>query len=109
MVKFPTGFYTCINAEENEENVYERFKYALDTMLNIHTIYLTALTQVFPEEVDQVRESIKAPQLTHAQKVLGEKLGGRVLVVGGDEMKSDEEILDKPFIEGLRLKNTVRK
>ena len=101
--------YTCINAEENEENVYERFKYALDTMLNIHTIYLTALTQVFPEEVDQVRESIKAPQLTHAQKVLGEKLGGRVLVVGGDEMKSDEEILDKPFIEGLRLKNTIRK
>ncbi len=100
----PYRVYTCIDAEESEEKVYERFKYALDTMLNIHTIYLTALTQAFPEEVDQARKSMKTPQLTHAQKVLGEKLGGKVLIVGGDDMESDEEILNKPFVEGIRLK-----
>lgn len=102
----PYRVYACIDAEKDREEVCERFKYAMDTALNIHSIYLAALAKAFPEEFDRARaEYGKSPrQQSHAQRVLGEKLGGkRVLVVGGDEMESKEEILDKPFVEALRM------
>jgi hypothetical protein len=103
----PYRIYTCIDAEKDSEEVYERFKYAMDNALNIHSIYLAALVKAFPEEFDRAKaEYDQSPQQqSHAQQVLGEKLGGkRVLIVGGDEMESEDEILEKPFIEGLQLK-----
>jgi len=87
--------------------VYERFKYAMDTALNIHSIYLAAFAKAFPDEFGRVKVKCdKNPrQPSHAQRVLGEKLGGKkVLIVGGDEMGPDEDVLRKSIIEGYRLK-----
>lgn len=105
--EIPYRIYTCIDAEKDREEVYERFKYAMDTALNIHNIYLTALAKAFPDEFDKARAEYgqKSRQPSYAEKVLGERLGGKkVLIVGGDEMKSEDEILEKTFVEGLRLK-----
>lgn len=105
--EFPYRIYTCIDAEKDSEEVYERFKYAMDNALNIHSIYLAALAKAFPEKFDKAKaEHDNSPrQQSRAQQVLGEKLGGkRVLIVGGDEMETKEEMLQKPFIEGIKLK-----
>lgn len=102
----PYRTYTCIDAEKDEEKVYERFKYAMDTTLNIHKIFLGAIARAFPEEFDRGKaEYDKNPgRLTHAQQALGERLGRRVIIVGGDDMKSDEDVLGRPFLEGLDLR-----
>ncbi len=103
----PYRIYTCIDAEKDTEEVYERFKYAMDTALNIHGIFLAALGKSFPEEFDRAKaEYDKTPRRrSHTQEVLGKKLGGKkVLIVGGDEMESDEEVLNKPFLEGIELR-----
>ena len=102
----PYRIYTCIDAEKDEEEVYERFKYAMDSLLNIHSIYLTALAKAFPEEFDRVQSEHdkKLQQPSYAQRVLGERLGGKkVLIVGGDEMKSKEKVLEKPYIEAINV------
>jgi len=103
----PYRIYTCIDAEKDSEKVYERFKYAMDTTLNVHNLCLAALAKAFPKEFDTAKTAYdKTPRRqSHAQRVLGEKLGGKkVLIVGGDDMVSEEDILQKPIIEGLRLK-----
>jgi len=104
--RIPYRIYTCIDGEKTEEKVYERFKYALDTALNIHSIYLAAFAQVFPEEFDRAKAKIdKDPQEpSRTQKILSDKLGGKVLIVGGDDMESKDDVLGKPFLEGLRLR-----
>lgn len=106
--EIPYRIYTCIDAEESADKVYERFKHAMDTTLNIHSIYLAALSQAFPEEFDRAKAEIdKHPRNpSNAQRILGNKLGGKVLIVGGDDddMESEDQILERPFVEGLRLK-----
>lgn len=105
--EIPYRIYTCIDAEKDGEEVYERFKYAMDTALNIHSIYLAAIAKAFPYEFDRAKADYnKQPQQpSHAQRVLGKKLDGKkVLIVGGDEMESEEQILERLFVEGLRLK-----
>lgn len=104
--ELPCRMYTCINAEKNQEEVYGRFKNAMDTALNIHKIYLTTLAKAFPEKFDRAKaEYDKSPQkLTRAQQVPGKKLAGRVLIVGGDGMRTDDEVLQNSVIEGYRLK-----
>lgn len=102
--------YTCIDAEGELEEVYERFKYAMDTILNMHNVYLAALAKAFPEEFDwAVREYRRhGPQKSYAEEVLGRRLGGkRVLIVGGDDMQSKNEVLDKPLVELVALKENV--
>lgn len=104
----PYRIYTCIDAEKDGGEVYEHFKYAMDTALNIQSIYLTALARAFPEEFDRAKsEHDKKPQQpSYARKVLGERLGGKkVLIVGGDEMKFEEEILGKLYIEAIKVSN----
>ena len=103
----PFRVYTCIDAEQDQEEVYGRFKYAMDNILNIHSIYSMALAQAFPKEFDQAsaEKSQRGREDTMAQKFLSKKLEDRVLIVGGDDMRSDAEILDRPVIEGYRLKN----
>ena len=44
----PYRIYACIDAEKDSEEVYERFKYAMDTALNVHSIYMAALAKAFP-------------------------------------------------------------
>lgn len=104
--EIPYRVYTCINAEEPKDKVYERFKYAMDTALNIHSIYLAALAKAFPDEFDRAKTEIdKYPRKpSNAQRILGKKLGGKVLIVGGDDMESEDQVLERPFVEGLRLK-----
>ena len=105
--EIPYRIYTCIDAEKDGEDIYERFKYAMDSALNIHSIYLDALAKAFPQEFDRVKaEYDKRPrQLSRTQRVLEEKLGGKkVLIVGGDEMETEEQIFNRPFIEGIKLK-----
>ncbi len=102
----PFRIYTCINAEESQEEVYERFKYAMDTTMNIHATYLMALAQAFPNEFDKASAEAKskAGQQSEAERLLGEKFGGRVKIVGGDDMQSEDEILQNPVIEGYKLR-----
>lgn len=103
----PYRVYTCIDAEKDSEEVYQRFRYAVDTALNVHNVYLASLARAFPEEFDRaIAESKKNPRRpTHTQRVLSKKLGTKgVLVVGGDDMKSEDEILKRPMVEVLRLK-----
>lgn len=105
--EIPYRIYTCIDAEKDGEEVYERFKYAMDTALNIHSTYLAAIAKAFPYKFDRAKADYneQPQQPSHAQRVLGKKLGGKkVLIVGGDEMESEEQILERPFLEGLRLK-----
>ncbi len=104
--EIPYRIYTCIDAEEPEDKVYERFKYAMDTALNIHSIYSAALARAFPKEFDRAKTEIdKHPRrLSNAQRILSEKFGGKVLIVGGDDMEQEDEVLEKPFVEGLQLK-----
>lgn len=105
--EIPYRIYTCIDAEKDAEEVHERFKYAMDTVLNIHSICLAAFAKAFPDEFDRakVERDKNSRRSSHAQRVLGEKLGGKkVLIVGGDEMGPDKDILRKPIIEGYRLK-----
>jgi hypothetical protein len=104
----PWRVYTCIDAEKDSEEVYERFKYAMDTTLNIHSTFLAALAKAFPQEFDRAKaEHDNTPrQQTHAQEVLSRRLGvKRVKIVGGDEMESEEDVLNKPFLEGIDLRN----
>lgn len=103
--EFPCRVYTCIDAERGEEEVYERFRYAMDTTSNIRGICLAALAKAFPEEFEKARaECDKDPRRpNYAQRVLSEKLGRRVLIVGGDDMESEDDILSKFILEGLYL------
>jgi|GEM_PF-2076115 len=102
----PFRIYTCINAEEPEDKVYERFKYVMDTTLNIHSTYLAALAKAFPKEFDRIKSEFdKQPKKQNStEKLLSDKLGRKVLIVGGDDMESKDEILGKPFIEGLHIR-----
>jgi len=105
--EIPYRIYTCIDAEQNEENVYERFKYVMATALNIHRINLAALAMAFPKEFDQAKaEYDRDPKRqSSTQRILSKQLeGGKVLIVCGDDMKVKDEILRKPFIEGLDLR-----
>ena len=104
--EIPYCIYACIDAEKDKEEVYGRFKYAMDTVLNIHNTLLVALAKAFPEEFDRAKkEHDRKPQgQSYAQRVLSEKLGGKVLIVGGDDMKSKNDILNRPFVEGYHLK-----
>ena len=99
--EIPYRLYACIDAEKSLEEVYERFKYAMDSALNLHQTLLTAFSQVFPHEFDKIKKLVnegKFPE-SAAQKILSEKLGGRVKIVGGDDMESEDDILDRPFVE----------
>ena len=102
----PYRIYTCIDAEKDQEEVYERFEFAMDTALNIHSIYLAALARAFPKEFDQAKaEHDRNPRRqSRAQRVLGKKLGGRVRIVGGDDMETVDDVLERSFLEGFRLK-----
>lgn len=105
--KIPWRVYTCIDAEKDTEEVYERFKYAMDTTLNIHSTFLAGLARAFPEEFDRVKKEYDKtpPQQTPTQVVLSKKIGVKnVIIVGGDEMRSEEDVLERPFIEGLDLR-----
>lgn len=104
--KVPWRVYTCIDAEKSKDEVYERFRYAMDTVLNIHSTYLAAMARAFPEEFDRVRASYgnRLPEKSEARKALEKKLGKRVLIVGGDEMESEDDILQRSFIEGMDLR-----
>ena len=106
----PYRIYACIDGEKDKEEVYERFKYAMDTALNIHEIYLAALAKAFPDEFSKAKaeQGKRGRRPSRAQRILGERLGGKkVLIVGGDEMESEEEVLDKSFIEGLDLRKRL--
>lgn len=104
--KVPYRIYTCINAEEDQEIVYDRFKYAMDSTLNIHETYLAALASAFPREFDEAKNKIdkKPKKPKRAERVLSQKMGGlRVKIVGGDEMETEDDILNRPFVEVMRL------
>lgn len=103
----PYRVYTCIDAEKGEDEVYERFKYTMDTILNIHSTYLAALAKAFPKEFNRAKAECdrRLERQSPTQRALSEKLKGRVLIVGGDDMESEDEILGKPFLEGLNLRN----
>jgi len=107
--EIPFRIYTCIDAEGNKEDVYKRFKYAMDSALNIHNTYLAALARAFPKEFDRAmaqHNGLRGQKKSNvAREILEKKLGGKkVLIVGGDDMKSEEQILKRPFIEYMKLK-----
>ncbi len=78
----------------------------MDTALNLHNIYLDALAKAFPNEFDEafVKHKKKSNNQNYAEIILGEKIGGKVLIVGGDNMASKEEIMDRQILEGIRIK-----
>lgn len=101
----PYRIYEMIDAEKSPESVYEQFRYVMDHCLNLPEIMLHALSKVAPDEFDKAKsEYDKSPTKgsTHAERVMAQRLGVKsVHIVGGDEMESDEEILTKPFVEGV--------
>lgn len=105
--RIPYRIYSCIDAEQSTEEVYERFRYAMDTALNIHEIYLDSLRKAFPNEYRTAKKSFdnkKAlPGRSRAERILSDELKKRVLIVGGDDMESKEDILEKPYIEGVEF------
>lgn len=105
--RVPYRIYTCIDGEKDQEGVYERFKYAMDTALNIHTIFFEALAKAFPQEFDKAQKELSknTPKQSRAEQILAKKLGvKKVLIVGGDEMASKDDILMKNLVEGKWLK-----
>ena len=103
--EIPYRLYTCINGEEGKNSVYERFKYAMDTALNIHTIWLNAFARAFPKEFDKLKVILDEPSkgTSAVQNILSQKLGGRVLIVGGDDMEDEEDLLTRQFLEVMHL------
>jgi len=98
--------YTCIDAEAGQEEVYERFKYAMDSILNMQSVFLAAIAQAFPDIYDWAIQEYKrrGPGKSYAEEVLGRRLGGKkVLIVGGDDMESKDEVLYKPLLEAVAL------
>lgn len=104
--ELPCRLYTCIDAEKDENEVYERFKYTMDLALNIHGILSAAFAKAFPDEFDRARIEFASGQKRKdlAEEILGDLLGGRVLIVGGDEMITKEDILQKKWMEVLDLR-----
>lgn len=51
----PYCMYTCINGEGDREKVYERFKYFMDTALDVRSIFLVAISRAFPDEFDRAK------------------------------------------------------
>lgn len=97
--------YACIDVEDDID-VYERFKYAMDTALYLHSTYLTALSQAFPKEYDKIVADLKKriAKKSNTQQTINRMVGGNVLIVGGDDMELEEDIFNKPFIEGLDIR-----
>ncbi len=105
--EIPYRIYELIDAEKPTDQVYEQFKYVMDSSLNIVAIMLGAIAKTFPDQFDKAKKEYdqKPYGQTHAERVMSKRLGGkRVRIVGGDEMESDEEILYKPVVEGVILK-----
>jgi hypothetical protein len=104
--KIPYRIYTCIDSEKGMDEVYGRFKYAVDSILNIHGTLLTAFAKAFPHEFDKIKKLVDEGKLQEsaAQKILSEKLGGRVKIVGGDDMESEDDIFKRPFFEVMDLR-----
>ena len=102
----PWRIYTCIDAEKDREEVYQRFKYAMDSIFNLHINMMWALYKIFPKEADEVREELKRnPRVGYAEQDLGQMLGGKkVKILGGDDLVDTDDILNKPFVEGRFLK-----
>lgn len=106
--KIPYRVYSCIDAEGDEEKVYEKFREAMGTARNLHDRYLAALQRAFPKAAERARRKREKEGVgpSQAEEILSKILGGNVLIVGGDEMKSKEEIFQRSFIEGVRTKDT---
>lgn len=102
----PYRIYTCIDAEKSKEEVYERFKYAVDSIFNLHTTMLAAIYKLLGKEADKIAAEVKRnPRLGYAERVLGKALGGKkVIILGGDDLVDTNDILKKPFVEGKFLK-----
>ena len=104
--KVPYRVYTCIDAEEDTEMVYERFRYAMDVTMNIHHTFTLAASLAWPDDFDRIWGEAKAEKsgMHPAEEYLSRKLGERVRIVGGDEMGDKGEILNRVVIEGVRAR-----
>jgi TRAP-type mannitol/chloroaromatic compound transport system substrate-binding protein len=89
------------------DEVYERFKYAMDNILTIPETTLAAFAKAFPKEFDKAKELYGKGfrNVSYTEKVLSQKLGvKRVKIIGGDDMVSEDDILNRPFVEVHGLK-----
>ena len=86
--------------------MYERFKYTMDTALNIHSTHAMALSQAFPKEFDEALFLARSnpDRSSRTEKILSDRLGMRVKIVGGDDMESEEDLLNRQFLEGVKLR-----